>query len=275
MVKHKVVGLTGHRGFIGARLSSYLDLLGYEVIRFSGNMLDRTDIKDYLESNPSLDAVVHLAGTFFGSTEEILEKNALATAILADEISYRNGLQLIFASSGAVYGNTSGSGASENEELFPNTIYGLSKKWSEDSIYYYHQSAELNYIVLRLPSVYGPGEGKGVIARWLDQVTEDRIVRLHGDGTQMRSFLHIDGLCSAIVYSLDYKGSGVFNISDENAISLNELISLFKQYFIFEVEYSPSSNPLHSMVLDSRNALKELGWKSSHKLADYLDSITE
>ena len=71
------------------------------------------------------------------------------------------GSLLIYLSSGAVYGNVEGRKSNESDKIAPNTFYGFTKYIAEKNILFYSKNKIFDYIILRLPNVYGKKPKKG------------------------------------------------------------------------------------------------------------------
>ncbi len=262
------IGLTGASGFVGSRLRTFLELRGYQVVSFRGNLLKKSDIVSFLNDLTYLDTVVHLAGTFFGDSQKLIDVNTSATFNLTEELARRQFGKIIFASSGAVYGEPLGERSLEGDHLRPNTVYGLAKKWAEDAILHHHDQFDLRYVILRLPSLYGPGSEKGVIYNFLKSIKHEGAITLHGDGMQTRNFLHVDDLCVAIHKSILFTGSDIFNISNPSRVSLNQLIEILKSKYDFKVKHEPANNNLKDLLLDVSKAQNKLDWSSAIELKE-------
>src|SRR5215218_3736820 len=142
------IGLTGGNGFIGSHLRKLLDQRQIAYHLFKGDLLNLYDVDAFLQ-NHAINTIVHLAGSFHGSFENLAGKNLIATQNLL-EAGTRYGIQkIIYSSTGAVYGEPVKSKSFETDPLNPNTLYGLVKGYTEDCVRYYKNNHGIDYIILR------------------------------------------------------------------------------------------------------------------------------
>lgn len=183
--------LTGSKGYIGSHLIK--ELAEHEVIG-----LDLKDGNDILTCDlPDVDLVIHLAAEagVVKSVEDptwTVRNNTLATVRLAEK--YKN-TKFIFASTG---------GAIQDEILSP---YGLSKYCAELFV----KMLFKNYVILRFANVYGKKGSRSVIDKFLN---ED--ITIFGDGSQTRTFVHVDDLIRGILASMEWPQGEYYFGSDEN-----------------------------------------------------------
>lgn len=231
---------------------------------FEGNLLNDRDVENYFSQN-SIEQVVHLVGAFDLPFENQTRLNVLTTQKLL-EAGTRYGLKkIIFASTGAVYGEPVNTESSETDPLMPNTLYGLSKMYAEKCVEYYAENNGTKYIILRFPNVYGEGGNKGVIANFLNDIRDKKEITLFGDGTQSRNFLHVSDAALAIEKSLYYNESNVFNISNPVKISLNEVVSILSKKYDFSIQRKPANNNLKDLLLNIDKAKKHLRFEPEIK----------
>lgn len=264
--------VTGHNGFVGARLCEIAELKGFELLTVEGDLLDIRNVEMLLNDVSDNDVLIHLAGSFFGDEPLIIQKNLILSTIISKAISKRN-IKVIFTSSGAVYGNSGADPISENFSLNPNTIYGLVKKWSEEIFKLYVKNPSKNLTIFRIPSLYGPNNRLGVISLWGKSIKENKSIILHGDGHQERSFLHVDDLCNAILLNASSNISGIFNVSEKNSYNLSEILDIFQSHSSFDTVRVPLENELHSMVLNSNLFRSTAQWEPSFELEKYIKFI--
>lgn len=251
--------ITGASGFIGQALCHQLgDTSADEIVLFDGDLLDTNDVEKFFTSHGLFDQIIHLVGTFGDDLTKLYRLNVEALYNLISCALTQGQTKIIFTSTGAVYGDAKDAPLVETDPLEPNTAYGLSKKWAEDVIYYFHQIQGLNYTILRFPNVYGPGSTKGVIYNFTSSIENNHSITLFGDGEQSRNFLHVEDAARAIITALDYPKNGVFNISTQKSYSLNNIIDKLKEKYEFTVEHKPANNNLRHLVLNPEKATAEL-----------------
>lgn len=171
------------------------------------------------------------------------------------EFARQNDAKILFTSTNKVYGNnvnkvTLKESATRYEhhgkwtvdELFTidhtqHTPYGVSKLAADLIVQEYGHTYGLDTNVFRMSCIYGVdqigSEDQGWIAHMVHQWVNNKLIRIFGNGKQVRDVLHIDDLCEVMIRALNRDGhSGVFNIGGgpKNTISVLELINLLDEW---------------------------------------------
>lgn len=256
-----IVGITGSNGFIGKALVEKLqkqkDTCNVKI--FNGDVLNFNQVDVFARD---CNKIIHLAGILSNDFNNLIEVNVKGTRNIVDACR-KNGIEkMIFASTGAVYGEPFKNGISfENDPLTPNTLYGLSKFYAEE----YIRFSKIDCVILRFPNVYGPDNNKGVIYNFLESIQKEKKVNIFGTGKQKRNFLYVNDAAEAIVKTLGYRGSNkVFNIADNKLYSLNDVVEKLKNRGLkFDIEYrlADEINQLQILSENIELAKNELGWE--------------
>jgi UDP-glucose 4-epimerase len=199
------VYITGIAGFIGSHLAKHLKAQGHVVggcdnLLFGNpDNLDATDIawsrKDVLHMHrPGLDwfgpdVVVHLAAVSCSRHPNealIWQNNLWATAHL---MSVAKRHRIIFASTCLADKPETGA-------------YADSKRACEKIL------SPNGAAILRLANVYGPrqrdwGTEPSAMAAWRKAEAEGKPIRIDGDGTQTRDFIHVDDVVRAFSLAIE------------------------------------------------------------------------
>src|SRR3990167_4547897 len=171
--------VTGHLGLIGSRLIPLLD--EHEVIG-----LDRIDGNDILTCDlPDVDLVYHLAArtNVVDSMKDPLSDardNVLGTVRIAEH--YKN-TKVIYTASAA--------------SIDPQSPYGISKLAGE----YYIKTTVPNYVILRFPNIFDKDAKQGLIPAVLNNDT----VKVYGDGSQMRDYVHASDAAKGLFLAKDWE----------------------------------------------------------------------
>ena len=101
-----------------------------------------------------------------------------------------------FASSSAVYGNHGDKLVNENTgPLIPISNYGAMKLASEAICFASYESFLKKLIIFRFPNVVGSPATHGVIMDLITKLqTSPNLLKVLGNGTQAKSYLHVDDL---------------------------------------------------------------------------------
>merc|ERR1711884_567990 len=150
------------------------------------------------------------------------------------ELSHKFGVKnFVFASSSSVYGGSSSTYFSEEENVDnPVSPYAASKKACELLSYTYHHLYKLNISALRFFTVYGP-RGRLDMApfKFIDRVSRGVEIQQFGDGSSSRDYTYISDIVDGVVRAIDrpypYQ---IFNLGKGDGTSLKEFISLVEKH---------------------------------------------
>lgn len=232
--------VTGHLGFVGRRLTQYLDNKD-----FIG--LDRKEGNDILTCDlPEAEVVIHLAAEpgVIDSVKDpykSAENNILGTIRLAQK--YKDA-RFIFASSGGTI----------QEKI--ESPYGLSKYTAEK----YIEMLCNDPVILRFPNVYGENS-RSVVDKWLAEDT----LTIYGDGNTYRIFAHVDDVVRAIVQSLDWE-KGLYHLGTNDRYSVKEVAATMRKPIIYEPARRGEITHDRSMLVNTTP-----DWEAEVELMEYID----
>lgn len=260
--------ITGGAGFIGSSLSEKLIKEGNkvvtidnfcdfynpiikennvkELIKNSNFKLYRNDIRDkdavkrIFEEN-NIDIVMHLAamaGVRPSIENPVLyqEVNCMGTQNILEEMKSHNVKNLVMASSSSVYGNCKEVPFKENMIVdFAISPYAATKKANEVMTHVYHKLFDMNVIMLRFFTVYGPKQRPDLaINKFTRLMLEDKEIPMFGDGTTSRDYTYIDDIVDGIIKSCNYVENNkdvyeILNLGNSSPVSLREMINTIGQ----------------------------------------------
>jgi len=219
--------VTGSTGFVGQNLVSYLKERNCLINIISRNQLETIQKQDLESSN----AVIHLAGKAHdlkknSKQDEYYQVNFKLTKQLYDAFLISDAKKFIFISSVKAVTDQVDGILTEDHLPVPKTDYGKSKLMAEQ----YIQSRPLpegkSYFIFRPCMIHGPGN-KGNLNLLYKVVKSGLPYPLAGFDNK-RSFVSVQNLCFIIdeVLKRNDISAGVYNISDDEPLSTNEVVSI-------------------------------------------------
>lgn len=157
----------------------------------------------------------------------------------------------------------------------PRTPYAASKHAGELLVQSYGATFGVSTVVLRLFMVYGPREqGSGpqatVVAAFIADAAAGRALRIQGDGTQTRDFVHVEDVASAFVLALQAPGlprGVVLNIGTGEATSVAALAELIHPGKARTMEPRRRMD-IQGTLANTCAAQSLLGWRPTISLAE-------
>lgn len=255
--------ITGGAGFIGSTLSEQLlkknervvivdnfcdfyspIIKGKNIAKIKDNqnlkiykedIRNREGLKKIFDEN-KIDVVINLAA--MAGVRPSIEKpvlyqdvNCMGLQNILEEMKNHNIKNGVLASSSSVYGNCKETPFKEDMIVdFAISPYAATKKSNEIMAHVYHKLYNMNIIMLRFFTVYGPRQRPDLaINKFTKLMIEGKKIPMFGDGTSSRDYTYIDDIVDGIIKSCEYclKNENVYeilNLGNSNPISLIDMI---------------------------------------------------
>jgi dTDP-glucose 4,6-dehydratase len=219
----------------------------------------------------------------FEDSLQYTDDNVKGTHTLLEVVrKYRPEINFYHFSTDEVYGESKPEENAKDEMsvLCPTNPYAASKAAAEMLVNAYFHSYKLKTIITRCNNVYGPNQyPEKLIPKFIQMLKNNQKCTIHGNGSSLRSFIHVDDVCSAmdIIIHKGYTGE-VYNIGSEveNELTVNDvtkiLIDCLKpgsdvSSWIEYVTDRPYNDKRYFITNDK---LKKLGWTQGVKFMDGL-----
>ncbi len=209
-----------------------------------------------------------------------VETNMTGTLNMLELCRQTGTKKFVTASTSSIYGADppypTPESASSSEPLQP---YAASKKGAEAMAHAYHHLHGIDVTVLRFFTVYGPaGRPDLSIFRFVQWISEGRLVQVHGDGEQSRGFTYIDDIARGVILSLKPVGYELVNLGGHEVITINNLVKLIEDIVgkKADVRHGPP-NPadMRSNWADVSKAGELLGWEPQYEMRAGIEKLVE
>ena len=250
--------ITGGAGFIGSHLVS--EIIGdAEKIIVLDNLITGSmsninkfkdnknfefiehDIQHHYDPKENLDYVIHLAScaspvAYSENPINTLKSGSIGT-INALGIARKFNSKFLLTSTSEVYGDPKQSPQSESywgnvNPVGPRSMYDESKRFAEAATQAYITEYSVNASIIRIFNTYGPNmqldDGR-VVTNFIVQALDNEDITIYGNGQQTRSFSYIEDTVNGLLKALYYKKPDIFNIGNDNEITILELAQIILQ----------------------------------------------
>ncbi len=243
--------VTGAAGFIATNLVPRLLRAGYEVHGVDNFFLGK---REFVERSPEMrfhemdlldrdgvaalfaevkpDRVWHLAANSdigFGTkyTDFDLKGGTLVTYNVLEAMRLAGTKEIVFASSGAIYGEPAVMPTPEDYgPLFPISMYAASKIACETMITSFCHNYAMRTWIFRFGNIVGPFPTHGVIYDFIRKLMADptRLPML-GDGEQSKPYVHVEDCLDGMMFGQDHAREEVncYNLAVPDQTSVNEI----------------------------------------------------
>jgi UDP-glucose 4-epimerase len=297
--------ITGGAGFLGSALANRLLNEGHTVLVLddltAGDprrlapevLLTRGDVRDVPKLWTLLqgvDCVYHLAARVrvpesIHYPSDYNAVNVGGTVAVMEAMRDTGVRRVVFASSGALYGEQSHQPVHEQQNPHPNSPYGVSKIAAEHYVSTLGSLYDIETVSLRVFNAYGPGQElppsyPPVIPQLLKQAEAGGSLVILGDGTQSRDFVFVDDVVDALLAAataIDINRA-VINIGSGREVSINDLADYVARATGKRVNvlHNPTqSGGVSRLVADVNLARQLLGWVPRTDLETGLCSTLE
>lgn len=201
---------------------------------------------------PSLDASINVMGMI-----NVLD-NAVRTGVK----------KVLFASSGATFGEPDRLPMDESTPQRPASPYGITKMVTEHYLRFYKSQHGLDFTALRYGNVFGPrqdpnGEA-GVISIFIGKFLTGQDVRIDSDGEQTRDYIYVGDVARANLAALERGSGSCYVIGTGVRTSVNAIYKALVEVTGLSptVTHGPKrAGDVRDAQFDSALAQRELQWK--------------
>lgn len=301
--------ITGGAGFVGSNLCNNLiqdqhhifildnlhsgrkeNLSHCEHLK-SFNFIEH-DIRNPLTIEEDIDQIYHLAcpasPKFYQSDPIYTTETCVLGSLNVLNFALQKKAKVLFTSTSEVYGDPEVHPQPESYKGSVNptgirACYDEGKRCAESLFYDFHRMHGLDIKVARLFNTYGPlmrSDDGRVVSNFICQSISKIPLTIYGDGTQTRSFCHIDDLVIGLKKLMN-SGSDILypvNLGNPDEFSLLELVKEIESISSKELELEFQPLPMDDPKIrkpDIQLAKTKLGWEPSIKLSDGLINTYE
>lgn len=298
--------LTGSTGFVGKRLKSKLNELGYlNVLESKIDLTNPLLVDEFFRTNKP-DVVIHLAAKVGGIEANrkdnlgfLLSNLKISMNVFESAIKYHT-KKVINLGSSCMYPKDYPVQPMTEEMLMDGKLeptnlgYALAKIVAQKIGEMANRQTSTHFVTLSPCNLYGPGDHIGsenshALAAMIHKVTKAYVegldeIEVWGTGEQRREWLYVDDLVDCICWSLDIPKTDTFlNVGSGQDISMNELATLVIQKFseimdktfTLKIKNDPSKpNGMLRKLTDS-SKINSMGWRSKTSLDEGVKKTIE
>lgn len=308
--KKLTIVVTGGLGFIGSHFVDRALDLGHRVInydketyaahtnlKFKGNYeYVKTDIAE-LKSIPYCDVIVNFAAeshvdnsieesfAFMKSNIlgvynilEILKNTKINSLVSAWEYNFPLFVQI---STDEVFGDIEEGFFKEEAVHTPSNPYSATKSAAEQLVVAWARTFDIPFLLTRTTNNYGPRQNsEKLIPRAITDIIKGEKVPIHGGGSYVRNWIHVEDNVGAILKIIDAgEVNESYHIASDEEYSVKEIVEMICEEMKVKYE-NVTDTSLDRSGADVRYALncdklKALGWKQDKKLKQSLPEIIE
>ncbi|TMM58212.1 NAD-dependent epimerase/dehydratase family protein [Maribacter algarum] len=252
--------VTGVAGFLGSNLLSKLLNEGHHVVGIDNLSMGRleniqgslnhenfvfleNDIldKDFVENlDNDFDVIIHLAAfkiPRYGNAVATLQINSKGSENML-EFARKTKTKFVLASTSDVYGMSPDIPFREDgncvigDSKVPRWAYAVSKLFDEHLALAYMEDYDFPVVMLRFFGSYGPNQHLswwgGPQSVFIDCILNNKVIPIHGDGKQTRTFTFVDDTVEGIyAAAMKPEANGeIFNIGANEEITILELAEM-------------------------------------------------
>ncbi|MDD4732167.1 MAG: SDR family oxidoreductase [Desulfovibrio sp.] len=303
----KRVLVTGGAGFLGSHLCESLLAEGHEVLCVDNYYTGKKDNILHLLKDPHFELLRHdVTFPLYVEVDEIFSlacpaspvhyqhdpvqttKTSVHGSINMLGLAKRIGAKILLASTSEVYGDPRCHPQTEAywgnvNPIGPRACYDEGKRCAETLFFDYRRQHGLNIRVARIFNTYGPrmaADDGRVVSSFIVQALQGKPLTIYGDGSQTRSFCHVDDMVTGLRRFMDQEDDfpGPMNLGNPVESSILEIAEtvLRLTHSRSDIEYRPlpENDPVRRCP-DIGLARQKLNWEPSVNLEQGLQATID
>ena len=303
MDSNSKIFVAGHKGLVGSAIVRNLKAKGFtNILTADRNQIDLTNLTAvkmfFLLEQPEY---VFMAAAKVGGIlanrdypADFIYENLMIQSNIISCAAESEVKKLLFLGSSCIYPKFAEQPITEDQLLSghlesSNEAYAIAKIAGIKMCQAYRRQHGLDAISLMPTNLYGPNDNfdhnsshvlPAMISKFhasLDR-SEHWVVKLWGDGSPMREFLHVDDLAEACYTCMEkYDGEEHINVGTGEDVTIKELAETIVDVVGYKNAYEwdtskPNGTPRKVLNVDK---IKSLGWEPKISLREGIESTYE
>ena len=295
--------VAGHKGLVGSAIVRHLEEQGFTNIitidRFQCDLTNQKDVKMFFMSEQP--EYVFLAAAKVGGIganseypADFIYENLMIQSNIISSAAMVGVEKLLFLGSSCIYPKFAKQPITEDQLLSgylepSNDAYAIAKIAGIKMCQAYRKQHGLNAIAVMPTNLYGPNDNfdhnnghvlPSLISKFDGSLEKSKhwVVKLWGDGSARREFLHVDDLASALLICMErYDSEDIINIGTGEDVTIKELTEMIVDVTGYKNDYEwdtskPNGTPRKVLNVDK---IKSLGWEPKISLRQGIESTYE
>jgi len=295
--------VAGHNGLVGSAIVRNLEAKGFtNIITMDRAKLDLTKLHDVqiffaVEQPEYVFLAAAKVGGIGGNADypaDFIYENLMIQSNVISMAAENDVKKLLFLGSSCIYPKFAKQPITEDQLLTgplegSNDAYAIAKIAGIKMCQAYRKQYGLNAIAVMPTNLYGPNDNfdinyghvlPSLLAKFDGSLEKSKhwVVKLWGDGSARREFLHVDDLAAALLICMErYDSEEIINIGTGEDITIKELAEMIVEVTGYKNDYEwdtskPNGTPRKVLNVDK---VKSLGWEPKISLREGLESTYE
>jgi len=295
--------VAGHKGLVGSAIVRHLKAQGFtNIITVDRSQCDLTNenaVKMFfmMEQPEYVFLAAAKVGGIGGNSDypaDFIYENLMIQSNVINSAAIVGVEKLLFLGSSCIYPKFAKQPITEDQLLTgalegSNDAYAIAKIAGIKMCQAYRKQHGLNAIAVMPTNLYGPNDNfdinyghvlPSLLAKFDGSLEKSKhwVVKLWGDGSARREFLHVDDLAAALLICMErYDSEEIINIGTGEDITIKELAEMIVEVTGYKNDYEwdtskPNGTPRKVLNVDK---VKSLGWEPKISLREGLESTYE
>ena len=295
--------VAGHKGLVGSAIVRHLEAEGFtNILTVDRNQIDLTNLTAvkmfFLLEQPEY---VFMAAAKVGGIlanrdhpADFIYENLMIQSNVIHSAYIFGTKKLLFLGSSCIYPKFAKIPITEDQLLTgslepSNDSYAIAKIAGIKMCQAYRKQFGFNAISVMPTNLYGPNDNfdhnyghvlPSLIAKFhgSKEKSEHWVVKLWGDGSPKREFLHVDDLAEALYICMErYDSEDIINIGTGEDVTIKELAETIVEVTGYKNEYEWDTSKPNGTLRKVMNVdkIKSLGWEPEISLREGIESTYE
>ena len=303
MGSNSKIFVAGHKGLVGSAIVRHLEAEGFtNIITADRRQVDLTNLNAVrmffmLEQPEYVFLAAAKVGGIGGNADypaDFIYENLMIQSNVISVAAETGVEKLLFLGSSCIYPKFAKQPITEDQLLTgplegSNDAYAIAKIAGIKMCQAYRKQYGLNAIAVMPTNLYGPNDNfdinyghvlPSLLAKFHGSLEKSKhwVVKLWGDGSARREFLHVDDLAEALLICMErYDSEEIINIGTGEDVTIKELAEMIVKVTGYKNDYEwdtskPNGTPRKVLNVDK---MKSLGWEPKIGLHEGLESTYE